>query len=529
MTILSRSLVFMLLLAAPPLAAQQTTPERTGGRETSSFADVTGFLDSLEHRGSTFRFGSLGTSTEGRSIPFVIAAVPGVQGPADAQASGRVVVWVQANIHAGEVEGKEAVQMILRDLAFGPLRSLLDSLVLLVVPIYNPDGNDAWAAGSVNRPGQNGPAIVGRRPDGLNLDLNRDYVKMEAPETRGAAALIDAWQPDVFIDLHTTNGSYHGYALTYSPGLNPNDTPANAYVRDKLLPSIRQRMKSRHALEVFPYGNFRNQMADSLILGWETYDARPRFGTNWTGLRGRMAILSEAYSNDPFPARITATYAFVQEILSMLAAERSGIKRLVAQSARLRPDSVTVRSVLAPPVEQPVIAEITTAAGDGDGPYARRNRTGEFRTIRMPVYDRFTASRREARPVAYLIPASLPDVATLLQRQGIQVERFTAPWKGAAERFRIDSISAQPWAFEGHRTVTVEGAWVAPAPYEAATGSYLVRTDQPLGTLASYILEPASEDGIDTWNFVDRLLSLRSPHPVARVREPIRATTIELH
>ena len=96
---------------------------------------------------------------------------------------------------------------------------------------------------------------------------------MEAPETRGAAALIDAWQPDLFIDLHTTNGSYHGYALTYAPGLNPNDTPANAYVRDKFLPTIRQRMKSRHGLEVFPYGNFRNQMADSLILGWETYDA----------------------------------------------------------------------------------------------------------------------------------------------------------------------------------------------------------------------------------------------------------------
>jgi hypothetical protein len=525
---LARSVAFMLALAAP-LAAQQTTPERTGGKQTSSYADVIGFLDSLQHRGSTFRFSSLGTSTEGRSIPLVIAAVPGVQGPADAQASGRVVVWLQANIHAGEVEGKEAVQMLLRDLAFGPLRPLLDSLVILVVPIYNPDGNEAWAAGSVNRPGQNGPEVVGRRADGLNLDLNRDYVKMEAPETRGAAALIDAWQPDLFIDLHTTNGSYHGYALTYSPGLNPNDTPANAYIRDRFLPVIRERMKSRHNLEIFPYGNFRNQMPDSLVLGWETYDARPRFGTNWTGLRGRMAILSEAYSNDPFPARITATYAFVQEVLTMVAAERSGIRRLVAQSARLRPDSVIVRSVLAPPVVQPVIAELTTPAGDGDGPYARRNRTGQFRTIRMPVYDRFTAARREARPVAYLIPASLPDVANLLLRQGVQVEQLGAPWKGDAERFHVDSISAQPYAFEGHRTVTVDGAWLPAAPYDAAAGSYLVRTDQPLGTLASYLLEPASEDGVDTWNFVDRLLSLRLPHPVARVREPIRATTTELH
>jgi hypothetical protein len=145
----------------------------------------------------------------------------------------------------------------------------------------------------------------------------------------------------------------------------------------------------------------------------------------------------------------------------------------------------------------------------------------------MPVYDRFTASRREARPVAYLIPASLPDVAALLFRQGVQVERLTAPWQGPAERFRVDSITAQPYAFEGHRTVTVEGAWLEAAPYEAAAGSYIVRTDQPLGTLASYLLEPASEDGVVTWNLVDRVLTNRTPHPIARARGPVWATAIE--
>ena len=409
----------------------------------------------------------------------VIAAAPGVQGPADAQASGRVVVWLQANIHAGEVEGKEAAQMILRDLAFGPLRPLLDSLVILVVPIYNPDGNEAWAAGSVNRPGQNGPALVGRRPDGLNLDLNRDYVKLEAPETQGAAALIDAWQPDLFIDLHTTNGSYHGYALTYSPGLNPNDTPANAYIRDDFLPTIRQRMKSRHGLEVFPYGNFRNQMADSLVLGWETYDARPRFGTNWTGLRGRMAILSEAYSNDPFPARITSTYAFVQEMLTLVAAERTGIKRLVAQSARLRPDSVTVRSALAPPTAQPVIAEITTPDGDGDGPYARRKRTGEFRTI-TDAGLRSLRSPPAARPGQWRT-SSRRHCPRWRRCSCSRVSRWSgsrAPWQGPAERFRLDSLSAQPYAFEGHRTVTVEGAWLDAAALRGAGGE-LPRAHRP--------------------------------------------------
>ena len=109
------------------------------------------------------------------------------------------------------------------------------------------------------------------------------------------------------------------------------------------------------------------------------------------------------------------------------------------------------------------------------------------------------------------------------------MERLTAPWQGPAERFRLDSLSAQPYAFEGHRTVTVQGAWLDAAPFDAPAGSYIVRTDQPFGTLASYLLEPASEDGVVTWNFVDRQLTLRAPYPIARVRVPVRAATTEQH
>jgi hypothetical protein len=369
---------------------------------------------------------------------------------------------------------------------------------------------------------------VGRGVNGQGLNLNRDYVKAEAPETRGALALLETWDPDVFIDLHTTNGSYHGYALTWSPGLNPNDTPANAWVRETLLPGVRERLRQKHRTETFPYGNFRSQHPDSLVQGWETYDARPRFGTNAMGLRGRLAILSEGYSNDPFSRRIEATYQFVSEVLRALAAEPGRVRELVRRSAALRPDSVAVRSTFAPPTMQPVIAELTEPDGDGAGPFARRRRTGKFVTVTMPVYDRFAPARREARPFGYILPPSLAEVAALLRRQGVVVERLPGAWSGAAERFRVDSVVVEPYAFEGHRTVRVEGAWGAAAPFEAPAGSFLVRTDQPLGTFASYLLEPASEDGVVTWNFVDRVLSTRAPHPIARVRAPVRARSVEL-
>jgi hypothetical protein len=518
--------VFPILPGLSDLTAQQTRAERTGYRETSSHADVLAFLDSLERAGAVVRRGTLGHSAEGREIPWLVLSRPMVDGPAEAHRAGKPVVFLQGNIHGGEIEGKEAALMLLRDLTLGPLRPLLDSVVLLVVPIYNADGNDAFGPGNRQRPGQNGPDLIGRRPNGQGLDLNRDYVKQEAPETRGAALLIDAWDPDLFIDLHTTNGSYHGYVLTYAPGLNPNSSPANDYVRDRFLPTIRSRMRERHRQEVFWYGNFRNQHPDSLTQGWETYDARPRFGTNWFGMRGGLAILSEAYSNADLRTRVSATYNFVVEVLRLAVEERATVFRVRAAGVP-RPDSITVRSRLAAPRLEEVIAEITEPAGEGTGGFSRRRRTGVFRTIRMPVFDRFAAERREALPIAYLLPPQHAPVADGLRRHGIRVGRITAPWQGPGEAFRVDSLIASSTPFEGHREVRVEGSWQV-RELAVTPGWFLVPTDQRLGVLAAYLLEPSSEDGFVTWNFFDRDLRRGRETPVVRLRGVSAPRSIEL-
>ncbi len=516
-------LPLLLLLAALVRdgSAQRTRAERTEYRETSSHADVLGFLDSLQALGAAVVVDTLALSPEGRLVPWVLASRPRVAGPGEARRSGKPIVYLQANIHGGEVEGKEVAQMLLRDLTLGPLRPLLDSLVLLVVPIYNPDGNEALGPGDAHRPGQHGPSLVGRRANGGGLDLNRDYVKMAAPETRGAARLVEAWNPDLFVDLHTTNGSYHGYALTFAPGLNPNATPGNDYARDRFLPEVRERMRRRHRRATYWYGNFRSQQPDSLVLGWETYDPRPRFGTNWAGMQGRVAVLSEAYSNDDFRTRVLATYDFVREVLS-LAAERGVELRRVVAAHPTPADSIAVRSVLGPPRTGELVAEITGEAGDGAGGYARRRRTGVYRTIRMPVYDRFAPARREARPAAYLLPARLAEVAALLRRHGVEVRQFRDRWRGPVERFAIDSVVAEP-RFEGRRPLRLEGRWLPEAPGEAGAGWFVVDTDQRLGVLAGYLLEPASEDGVATWNLLDPEPVGGGQSPVLRSRAPIRA------
>ena len=513
-----RGAMLLGLLLASSAEAQSIRPERTSYEETSSHADVLVFLDSLGRVTSDIRIATLTGSPEGRRVPWVLAARPLPLGPAEAHRSGKPIVYLQANIHGGEVEGKEAAQMLLRDLTHGGLSRLLDSLVLLVVPIYNADGNDHVGPGDENRPGQNGPSRIGRNPGGMGLNLNRDYVKQEAPETRASSRLIGMWDPDLFIDLHTTNGSYHGYVLTYSPGLNPNTNPATDFVRDRFLPLLRNRMQRRHGQRTFSYGNFRNQDPDSLTLGWETYDARPRFGTNWMGLRGRLAVLSEGYSNADFKTRIQATYNFAVEILRLAAEQRSTIKSVVQASSRLELDSVAVRSMLAPSSLQPVIAEITSSAGEGSGGYARRERTGVYRSIRMPVFDRFAASRKELLPAAYLVPARLRRVVDLLRRQGVEVDSLIQPWRGPAEAFALESLTVGP-LFEGHRTMQAEGQWSSqPVDTSIAAGWYLVPTRQRLGVLAAYLLEPASEDGVVTWNLLDREIAPGTIYPILRLR-----------
>lgn len=235
-------------------SAPRTRAERTGYLETSHYADVIAFLDSLKGR-PELTFGSIGKTNEGRDIPYVIASRPRVSTPEEARALNRPVLYIQGNIHAGEVEGKEALLAVLRDLTSSSRRNALDSVVLIAVPIYNADANEKFASQEQNRGSQNGPEMVGVRANAQNLDLNRDYIKAEAPETRASLAMFNKWDPDLFVDLHTTDGSYHGYALTYAPPLNPA-SPRGVWTRDTIMPVLRQRMQARHGFPTFDYGDF---------------------------------------------------------------------------------------------------------------------------------------------------------------------------------------------------------------------------------------------------------------------------------
>ena len=508
-----------------------TRPERTGFRETSTYADVIAFMDSLKTGTAPFAYGSIGKTNEGRDIPYMVLSHPLVTTPAEAKALHRPIVYVQGNIHAGEVEGKDALLALVRDL-LGARHSVLDSVVLIAVPIYNADGNERFAPQSVNRTEQNGPEMVGTRANAQGLDLNRDYIKAEAPETRASLAMFDAWDPDVFVDLHTTDGSYHGYNLTYAPSLNPAAQFGGVYARDSLLPVLRERMLRKRAARTFDYGDFISD--DTLSRGWVTFDSRPRFGTNYYGLRGRIGILSEAFSHDPLQLRIATTYHFVAEILSLVAEKAPAILALSARADQQQlswgraPDSVqmiAIRSELTPtPDTAGVIAERlvkTDSASSEPGVRKGYRRTGEYVTVRMPLFVRFTPTLERVPPSAYAIPAGDTLIVNLLRLHGLAVQRLNSDWTGNVESFVVDSVSFAARPFQGHHEARVHGTWTRHRRTIPA-GSFIVRPAQPRGLLSVYLLEPESDDGFADWNFFDAELARGKAFPVLRIVDPLR-------
>ena len=280
------------------------TPEKSKFDKTSTYSEVIQFISDVTRGVDQAHVMSMGKSPEGKDIPVVVLANPKVTTPEQAKASGKPVIYIQGNIHAGEVEGKEAVMMLLRDILHGNKRDLLTNQIILFAPIYNTDSNDKMEKG--RRPSQeDSPLEVGIRENSQGLDLNRDGIKLEANETQGLFAnIIIPWDPQVFVDLHTTNGTWHAYSLTWAPSYHyAGEELTTQYTTDVILRHITKIAADRYSLFLGPYGDY-DVREGWPIKNFYTYNHHPPYLVNQFSLRNRMAILSEAFSHERFYQRI---------------------------------------------------------------------------------------------------------------------------------------------------------------------------------------------------------------------------------
>jgi hypothetical protein len=486
--------------AEPPATSRErltTRAEASAYAERSSLADVERFLAELDARGAPIARGSLGASGEGRDIPFVVASRPRVRTPAEALALRRPIVLVQAARDASAPDGTEALLAMLRDLCLATTPTLLEELVLVAVPLLNVDGSARSGPAATNAPATNGPALAGTRATASGIDLDTDFVRAAAPETRALLRFVEAWQPDAFLDLTTSAGGFHAFAITYAPALHPAAARAGAFVRETLAPAACDEVRARFGIAAFPDGRFGRTRAlpeppppsDAAEYGWYPPDYRACACVNYMGVRGRLALLVAAYAHDPFERRIFTTRAYVEAVLGFCS-DRAGEVRATARAARRdSPGTIPIAAELPdepPRIEAVAFENLTLERGAGHeaGVPEGFRRTGTYGSATLPVFDRYRPSEYALRPNLYLVPASAAnDVGALLNVHAI-------PYHVVRE-VEYDLVSPALTPAEAARAST---GWQRERPYAALPGDLRVPAGGGAGTLAALLFEPRSAD-----------------------------------
>jgi hypothetical protein len=494
-------------------SALLTVAERTNYESTSRYSDVMSFITSLKPASSHLRVDIIARTTEGRDIPLLIIANPMLLKPADLSHDPRIVVYIQANIHAGEVEGKEATLMFIRDLLKEKNPASLKNIVFLICPIFNADGNEKISKD--NRTYQNGPVNgVGVRYNGQFLDLNRDAMKAESPEIRGVISnILNKWDPSVIMDCHTTDGSYHVEPTTFTWMVNPaGDNSLISYMGTRMIPEMSATLLNAYKVENCYYGEFIDMLAPD--KGWIFDASEPRYFTNYVGLRNRLAILNENYVYADFKSRVNGCYFLIKSLSDYLGIHKDEIKNMLKESDRktvergLNPavaDSFAidykVRPVSSPVTIKTFEAELVSDAG------GRRNykKTDRQKTVTVPYYINYVPEKNVKFPFAYLINTSDQQILNLLLIHGLKVEKLAAFEKIEVESFKISELKGSQRLNQGHYNNSIKGDFVRDTIGFNA-GTLIVRTSQPLANLAAYLLEPQTNDGLLTWNFLDRYL-----------------------
>jgi len=539
------SLVLLLTFISLPQSLAEEKPltiaESSEFTATSRYAEVIDFIKKLQGLSPLIRMETLCVSPEGRDVPLLILGNPPPSSPQALNFDSRIVVYIQGNIHAGEVEGKEAALMLARDILLDKNLPYLDNLVILIAPIFNADGNEKISPN--NRRGQVGPENgVGVRYNGQNLDLNRDGLKLESPELKGLLSnVLNRWDPVLLVDLHTTNGSYHEEPVTYSWPLNQNgDVSIINYMKDKMMPWISQNLQDNYDTLAIPYGNFTNRSKPE--EGWRTYSHLPRYIANYVGLRNRLSILDENYSYADFKTRVLGCYNLLRSILDYCAANKDDITHLIMQA-----DNNTVKKGMNPSsdttfgisfenkaLEKPVTIrswEMEVIPREEGRPSVKR--TDIKKTYTVPFFANFVPTKSIQLPSAYLIPLRDPVIEENLLLHGITVERLLEPRVLEVETFQIKEIKASTRLYQGHYMNAVSGEYVVEEK-EFPAGTLFVGMAQPLANVVAYLLEPESDDGLLVWNFFDRYLASQwgrgiNVFPVYRLLKPSLLIKETLH
>ncbi|MDQ2824955.1 MAG: M14 family metallopeptidase [Verrucomicrobiota bacterium] len=494
-----------------------TPSEKNDFRATPSYDEMTAWLKKLVAAAPQLKMISLGKSPEGRDVWMIVASREKQFTPEELRKNGKPTIMAQAGIHPGEIDGKDAGLMLLRDMTVrGTKKDLLEHANFLFVPIFNVDGHERGSKfGRVN---QRGPEVTGWRTNAKNLNLNRDYAKIDTPEMEGMIRALNQWQPDLYVDLHVTDGADYQYDITFGFNGAGGHSPAIAnWLEKTFTPAVTNDLA---AMGHIPGSTDVAGWIDPLDLskGIKSWLANPRYSNGYGDVRHLPAVLVENHSLKPYDQRVLGTYVFLEGAIRAVASNVAALRQSIDSDRKANVATIPLAwdidpAAAAETIEYKAIESHTVPSAISGG--LRIEFTGKPVTLNIPFKRGNHVIASVTRPKAYWIPPAWNEVVQRLQLHGIQLERISESRDVKVTMYRLEEMKFQgkdetlrqveeEQPFEGRVQISAKPiAEQRTAHYPA--GSVRVPTNQPLGDLAAVLLEPASPDSFLQWGFFDEV------------------------
>lgn len=501
-----------------------TPAEKSCYATTPDYDDTMAYLRRVQAAApGQVKIEGFGRTGEGRELDIVIASRDGVFDPAAIHAAKRPIVLVQNSIHAGEMDGKDACLALLRDMVINKTKaSLLDRAVFVFIPMYNADGHERRSP--YNRINQDGPAEMGWRGNGTNLNLNRDYLKADAPETRAFMAMFHHWLPDFFVDDHVTDGADYQYDVTFTIDDGPNLPAATVKWIDDVANPTLEKYVDAHGHLAFPnYINLVNDNDPAQGLGFN--DDPPRFSTGYMVLEGRPGMLVELHMLKDYKTRVTGNYEILAGLMELMNRDAD---KVIALNAAADQQAESLGAHPLSDVKFPLAlgwGGQTTPVLFRGYKYTRElsaisgvmwvKYTHEPWNVSLPMQSGFKVTAEAAPPAAYIIPAQWTDVIGVLAAHQVEMKRTVKVWTGDVETYQCAGMQWQGPPFEGrHPTFNGEATHdsgkfgscvLIRQKMSFPAGSAVVRLNQRLSKVVMEWLEPAAPDSALQWGFFDSI------------------------
>lgn len=512
-------------LALDPTHEWATPCEQSGLESSPDYDTTVQWLWRLVEAADELEMVSLGRSPQQREIWAVIASTEGAFTEEALRDSERPLILAHSGIHSGEIDGKDAGMMLLRDLTVTErYEGLLDGVNVVFVPIFSVDAHEMGS--ETSRMNQRGPTVQGWRTNARNLNLNRDYVKGESVEMQHMLRALRAYDPDLYVDLHVTDGADYQYDVTYGfngeHGWSPH---AARWLGEVFRPRVDRKLSEMGHL---PGPLIFTVDRRDVSKGIHAWTASPRYSHGYGDARHIPSILVENHSLKPYPQRVLGTYVFLRAALATLADFGQGLREAKQADRASRPDPVHLGYRV--PEGEPATMEFGAIGAELElSPISGRPEvrwTGRPYVVEVPVIASTERALEVPRPTAYVIPAAWSHLSRILDLHGIEYEVLSEWRRIRVERDRLPDAEIADEAYEGRVRVTPGDAEAEVDRVDFAPGSLWVDTDQPAGTLACLLLEPQSSDSLLQWGYFLEILQ-RTEYFESYVMEPMAREMLE--